>query len=146
MVVSTALWKGPGLGQVLLLFPLPFQIWCRASGHWRQCWLCTTDSASGFQVTLQSNRLGEQSSIRSATEHIYSSGAHRCYQLSKDIMTLTKPRRSYRIACRAGKQGARSAAVPVLASVFEKSATEPKHNLLKCKHATMISTFNVRTL
>ena len=68
-------------------------------------------------------------------------------QLSKDIMTFTL-RRSNRIARRAGEQGARSAAVPFLATVFEKSATEtkPKHQLLKCKHITMISTFNVRTL
>ena len=61
---------------------------------------------------------------------------------------MTEPtlRRSYRIARRAGKQGARSAEVSVLASVFEKSATEPNSRLLKCKRTTTISTFNVRTL
>ena len=64
----------------------------------------------------------------------------------KDKMTLTQPRRSYRIARRAGQQGARSAEVPAPATVFEKSATEPKQHLLKCKRTTTISTFNVRTL
>jgi exonuclease III len=66
--------------------------------------------------------------------------------IDRYIMTLTQPRRSYRIARRAGNQGARSAAVPVLATVFEKSATEPNQRLLKCKRTITISTFNVRTL
>ena len=61
-------------------------------------------------------------------------------------MTLTLPRRSNRIARRAGQQGARSVEVPVLATTFEKSATEPAQNFLKCKRTTIISTFNVRTL
>ena len=52
-----------------------------------------------------------------------------------------------RIALRAGKKGARPAEVGALASVFEKSATEPKQSkLLKCKQTLQIATFNVRTL
>ena len=51
---------------------------------------------------------------------------------------------SSRTARRAGKQGARTE-VLVLASDLDKYATEPRP-LLKCKRATQISTFNVRTL
>ena len=51
-----------------------------------------------------------------------------------------------RIALRAGKKGVRLAEVGALASVFEKSATELKQTLLKCKRAIQIATFNVRTL
>ena len=68
------------------------------------------------------------------------------FQLPKDTMIQTQLRRSYHITCCVGNQGAHSAVVLVLASAFQKSATEPKNRLLKCKHATMISTFNVRTL
>ena len=50
------------------------------------------------------------------------------------------------IALRAGKKGARPADVGALASVFEKSATELKLKLLKCKQTIQIATFNVRTL
>ena len=47
-------------------------------------------------------------------------------------------------ALRAGKKGARPAEVGALASVFEKSATELKQKLLKCKQTIQIATFNVR--
>ena len=50
-----------------------------------------------------------------------------------------------RIALRAGKKGARPAEVAALASVFEKSATEFKQKLVKCKQTMQIATFNVRT-
>ena len=50
------------------------------------------------------------------------------------------------IALRVGKKGARPAEVGALASVFEKSATELKQKLLKCKQTIQIATFNVRTL
>ena len=50
------------------------------------------------------------------------------------------------IALRAGKKGACPAEVGALASVFEKSATELKRKLLKCKQTIQIATFNVRTL
>ena len=71
-------------------------------------------------------------------------------------MTHTQ-RRSCRIARRAVTQGARSAVVSAVATVFEKSATEPINNnnnnkninntkLLRCKRNILVSTFNVRTL
>ena len=61
-------------------------------------------------------------------------------------MTLTE-HNSYRIARRAGYQGACSAEVSTSASVYEKSATKlPNKNLIKCKRNTIISTFNIRTL
>ena len=62
------------------------------------------------------------------------------------IMTQAQHRRSYRIARRAGQQGA-PPVVPVLAMVNETSTTEPttKLHLLKCKRNTNISTFNIRT-
>ena len=50
------------------------------------------------------------------------------------------------IALRTAKKGARPAEVGALASVFEKSATELKRKLLKCKQTIQIVTFNVRTL
>ena len=50
------------------------------------------------------------------------------------------------IALRAGKKGAHPAEVGALASMFEKSATELKQKLLKCKQTIQIVTFNVRTL
>ena len=51
-----------------------------------------------------------------------------------------------RIALRAGKKGARPVEARALASVFEKSTTELKQKLLKCKQTIQIATFNVRTL
>ena len=51
-----------------------------------------------------------------------------------------------RIALRAAKKGALPAEVGDLALVFEKSATELKLKLLKCKQTIQIATFNVRTL
>ena len=61
-------------------------------------------------------------------------------------MTQSQSKNSYRIDRRAGQQGSRTG-VPVLAPVFEKYATEHnKGRLLKCKNATNISSFNVRTL
>ena len=60
----------------------------------------------------------------------------------KITMTHTQTTYINRIALRAGKIGA-----GVLASVFEKSATELKQSkLLKCKQTIQIATFNVRTL
>ena len=61
-------------------------------------------------------------------------------------MTHTQTTFTNRIALRAGKKGARPAEVGALASVFEKSATELKQTLLKCKQTIQITTFNVRTL
>ena len=61
-------------------------------------------------------------------------------------MTHTQTTYINRIALRAGKKGARPAEVGALASVFEKSATELKQKLLKCKQTIQIATFNVRTL
>ena len=43
------------------------------------------------------------------------------------------------------KKGARPAEIGAMVSVFEKSATELKQKLLKCKHTIQIATFNVRT-
>ena len=60
-------------------------------------------------------------------------------------MTHTQTTFTNRIALRAGKKGARPAEVGALASVFEKSATELKQTLLKCKQTIQIATFNVRT-
>ena len=48
-------------------------------------------------------------------------------------MTHTEITYINRIALRASKKGARPAKVRALASVFEKSATELKQKLLKCK-------------
>ena len=51
------------------------------------------------------------------------------------------------IALRAGKNRMRPDEVGVLASVFNRSATELKQQkLLKCKRTIQIATFNVRTL
>ena len=61
-------------------------------------------------------------------------------------MTRTQTTYINRIALRAGKKGVRPAEVGALASVFEKSATELKQKLLKCKQTIQIATFNVRTL
>ena len=61
-------------------------------------------------------------------------------------MTHTQTTYTNRIALRAGKKGARPAEFGALASVFEKSATELKQTLLKCKQTIQIATFNVRTL
>ena len=61
-------------------------------------------------------------------------------------MTRTQTTYINRIALRAGKKGARPAEVGALASVFEKSATELKQKLLKCKQTIQIATFDVRTL
>ena len=61
-------------------------------------------------------------------------------------MTRTQTTYINRIVLRAGKKGARPAEVGALASVFEKSATELKQKLLKCKQTIQIATFNVRTL
>ena len=52
-------------------------------------------------------------------------------------------RRSYRIARRAGNQGARPAMIPQVA--IEKPTTEKK-NLLKAKNDFLIATMNVQTL
>ena len=50
-------------------------------------------------------------------------------------MAITHTQTTYinRIALHAGKKGAHPAEVGALASVFEKSATELKQKLLKCK-------------
>ena len=61
-------------------------------------------------------------------------------------MTHTQTTYISHIALRAGKKGARPAEVGALASVFEKSATELKQKLLKCKQTIQIATFNIRTL
>ena len=61
-------------------------------------------------------------------------------------MTHTQTTYINRIALRVGKKGARPAEVGALASVFEKSATELKQKLLKCKQTIQIASFNVRTL
>ena len=61
-------------------------------------------------------------------------------------MTHTQTTCLNRIALRAGKKGAHPNEVGALASVFEKSATEPKQKLLKCKQTIKIATFIVRTL
>ena len=63
-------------------------------------------------------------------------------------ITMTRTQTTYInfIALRAGKKMARPAEVGALASVFEKSATELKQKLLKCKQTLQIATFNVRTL
>ena len=45
-----------------------------------------------------------------------------------------------------GQKGARPAEVGTLGPMFEKSATEHKQKLLKCKSTIQITTFNVRTL
>ena len=64
----------------------------------------------------------------------------------KITMTHTQTTYINCIARRAGKKGARPAEVGALASVFEKSATELKPKLLKCKQTIQIAIFNVRTL
>ena len=61
-------------------------------------------------------------------------------------MTHTQTPYINHIALRMPKKGARPAEVGALASVFEKSATELKQKLLKCKQTIQIAIFNVRTL
>ena len=60
------------------------------------------------------------------------------YSHRKITMTLTQTTCANRIALRAGKNGARSAEVGDLASVFEKSATKHKQKLFKCKSTIQI--------
>ena len=60
-------------------------------------------------------------------------------------MTHTQITCPKHIALRVGKKGARPAEVGALASVFQKSATELKQKLLKCKRTIQIATFNIRT-
>ena len=50
------------------------------------------------------------------------------------------------IALQSSKKGKHTLEVGALASVFEKSATELKQKLLKCKQTIQIATSNVRTL
>ena len=66
----------------------------------------------------------------------------------KITMTYTQTTCPNHIALRAGKKkrGTRPTEFGALASVFEKSATELKQKLLKCKPTIQIATFNVRTL
>ena len=66
----------------------------------------------------------------------------------KITMTHTQTTCPNHIALPASKKGGRPAEFGALASVFEKSATEPKvkQNLLKCTRTIQIATFNVRTL
>ena len=64
----------------------------------------------------------------------------------KVTMTHTQTTCPNCIAFHTGKKGACPAEVGALASVFEKSATELKEKLLKCKRTKQIATFNVRTL
>ena len=61
-------------------------------------------------------------------------------------MTRTKTTYINCIAVRAGKKEACPAEVGALVYMFEKSATELKHKLLKCKQTIQIATFNVKTL
>ena len=63
-------------------------------------------------------------------------------------ITMTHTQTTYLncIALHAGKKGACSAEFGALDLVFEKSATELKQKLLKCKQTIQIVTFNVRTL
>ena len=61
-------------------------------------------------------------------------------------MTHTQTTCPNRIAFRGDTKEARPAEVGALASVFEKSATELKQNLLKCKSSIQTATFNVITL
>ena len=63
-------------------------------------------------------------------------------------MTMIHTQTTYtnRIALCVGKKGVRPAEVGAQASMFEKSATELKQKLLKCKKTIQIATFNVRTL
>ena len=55
------------------------------------------------------------------------------------------PQVYHSIALRADKKGTRPTLAGALAPVFEKSATELKQKLLKCKWTIQIATFNVRT-
>ena len=61
-------------------------------------------------------------------------------------MTHTQTTCPTRVAFRAGKKGVRPADIGALASLFEKSATELKQKLLKCKRTIQIATFHFRTL
>ena len=61
-------------------------------------------------------------------------------------MTNTQTLTTNRIALRTGKKGVCPAEVGALASVLEKSATELKQKLLKCKQTIQIATFNIRSL
>lgn len=61
-------------------------------------------------------------------------------------MTITNPRNPYRIARRAGYQGARSAAVPTSAQRSENQLRGQQAKFLTCKKPTLISTFNDHTL
>ena len=62
-------------------------------------------------------------------------------------MTHTQTTCPNHIALRVGKKWVHPTGVRALASVFEKSATELKQQiLLECKHTIQIATFKVRTL
>ena len=55
-----------------------------------------------------------------------------------------KPPCPNHIALHVGQKGVHPAEIGALASVFEKSATELKQKLLKCKRTIQIVTFNIR--
>ena len=61
------------------------------------------------------------------------------------IILIQKVHPNY-IALHGGKQGTPSTEGKALFPVFEKSETESKPNLLRCKNIVHIATFNVRTL
>ena len=64
----------------------------------------------------------------------------------KITLTLFQTTCPNRIAFCVGKQGVCSTEGGALAQVFEKSATEPKPKLFRCKNIVTIATFNVTTL
>ena len=64
----------------------------------------------------------------------------------KITMTLIQTILVNYIAHQMGKQGTHSAEVGALVPVSERSATEPKPNILRCKNIVNIESFNIRTL
>ena len=90
---------------------------------------------------------GTNSSVSKLLLLIYWWGKNNQRKITTTLIQTVCPNR---VVLHAGKQGARSADVGVMAPVFEKSATEfklkPKPKLLRRKNTIHITTFNVRTL
>ena len=91
---------------------------------------------------------GSNSSIRELLLLIYKGGSIDENKNSHQKITMTHTQTTCPncITLHVDKKGVRPAEVGALASVFEKSVTEFKQKLLKCKHTIQIATFNVRTL
>ena len=91
----------------------------------------------------QAKRTVNPTLVSSVLLHIHQAAFHGFWKI---IMTLTQTICPNNIALQVSKQRVCSALVGVRVPGFEKSATELKQKLFKCKSTLCIVTFNVKTL